>query len=74
MVTRGCFCGAIQYEVRAAIITSKHTDFPDQIDVTTRTLDYPELVPPRDNTRTSTRLRWVATDELPEYRDERQQG
>jgi hypothetical protein len=55
-------------------LTFEHTDFPDEIDVTTGTLDDPELVPPCDNTRTSTRLRWVATDELPEDRDARQQG
>src|SRR6201987_4547315 len=35
--------------------------------------DFPELVPPRDHTRTSTRLRWVAADGLPEYAEARQQ-
>jgi hypothetical protein len=43
-------------------------------DVTTGSLDNPELVPPRDNTRTSTRLRWGAADGLPEYEEARQQG
>jgi hypothetical protein len=52
----------------------QHADFPDEIDVTTGSLDNPELVPPRDNTRTSTRLRWVAADGLPEYEEARQQG
>ena len=57
-----------------AQLTFEHADFPDEIDVTTSSLDDPELVPPRDNTYTSTRLRWVAADGLPEYRDARQQG
>src|ERR1700758_4694326 len=55
-----------------AQLTFEHADFPDEVDVTTSSLD-PELVPPRDNTYTSTRLRWVAADGLPEYRDARQQ-
>jgi hypothetical protein len=45
----------------------EHTDFPDEIDVTTGSLDDPELVPTRDHTRTSTRHRWIAADGLPEY-------
>ena len=55
-------------------LTFEHADLPDEIDVTVSSLDDPELVPPRDNTRTSTRLGWVAADGLPEYRDARQQG
>ena len=55
-------------------LTFEHADFPDEIDVTTGSLDDPELVPPRDNTRTSTRLLWVASDGLPEYKEARQQG
>ena len=55
-------------------LTFEHADFPDEIDVTTGSLDDPELVPPRDNTYTSTRLRWVAADGLPEYAKARQQA
>jgi hypothetical protein len=57
-----------------AQLTFEHADLPDEIDVTTSSLDDPELVPPRDNTYNSTWLRWVAADGLPEYRDARQQG
>ena len=52
-------------------LTFEHTDFPDEIDVTTGSLDNPELVPPRDHTRASTRLRWIAADGLPEYAEAR---
>ena len=41
-------------------LTSEHADFPEEIDVTTGSLDDPELVLRRYNTHTSTRLRWVA--------------
>ena len=45
---------------------------PGAIDVTTRSLDDPERVPPRDHTRTSARLSWIAPgDGLPEYREAR---
>src|ERR1700746_3995177 len=33
-----------------AQLTFEHADFPDEIDVTTNSLDDPELMPPRDNT------------------------
>ena len=56
-----------------ARLTFQHADFPDEIDVTTSSLDAPELVPPRDHTRTSTRLRWIAADGLPEYAVAREQ-
>ena len=55
-------------------LTFERADFPDEIDVTTGSLDDPNLVPPRDNTHTSTRLRWVAADGLPEYREARSHG
>ena len=45
----------------------RHADFPDEIDLITGSLDDPELVPPWDNSRRGTRLRWVAGDGLPEY-------
>jgi hypothetical protein len=34
-------------------------EFPDEVDVTTASLDDPEAVPPRDHARTATRPRWV---------------
>ena len=41
---------------------------PDEIDVTTASLDDPEALPPRDHTRTATRLSWVRlADGLPQY-------
>ena len=53
-------------------IAFEHTDFPDLVDITTSSLDNPDLVPPRDNTRTSSRLGWIVQDGLPEYRESRQ--
>jgi hypothetical protein len=53
-------------------ITFEHADFPEEIDVTTCSLNNPDLVPPRDNTRTSSRVHWLAPDGLPEYSEGRQ--
>lgn len=53
-------------------LTFEHANFGDEIDVTTCSLDDPELVPPWDNTRTSSRLRWIVPDGLPEYPESRQ--
>lgn len=55
-------------------LTFQHTDFGDEIDVTASSLDNPKLVPPKDNTYTSSRLGWIVHDGLPEYRENRQQG
>jgi hypothetical protein len=55
-------------------LTFQHADFGHEIDVTTSSLDNPELVPPKDNTHTSGRLGWIVHDGLPEYRKERQQA
>ena len=53
-------------------LTFEHDDVLDAIDVTTCSLDEPQRVPPRDHTRTSSKLGWVKlADGLPEYRDAR---
>lgn len=53
-------------------LTFEHDDAADEIDVTTCSLDNPEQLPPRDHTRTSSRLQWVKlADGLPEYREAR---
>jgi hypothetical protein len=50
----------------------EHSGFPDEIDVTTCSLDDPDLVPPRDHTHTSSRLTWVKlADGLPQHREAR---
>jgi hypothetical protein len=51
-------------------LTFEGTDWPDEIDVTTCSLDHPEQVPPRAHIHTSSRLRWIELgDGLPEYRE-----
>jgi hypothetical protein len=52
-------------------LTFENADFPDEIDVTTSSLDDPNLVVPRDNTRTSSRLGWITPDGLPEFLENR---
>jgi hypothetical protein len=52
-------------------LTFQHSELSDEIDVTTCSLDNPELVPPKDNTRTSSRLAWIGLDGLPDYREAR---
>src|ERR687892_147820 len=55
-------------------LTFEHQDFPDEIDVTTCSLDDPEGLPPRDHTRTSSKLSWVQlADGLPRFRESRQE-
>jgi hypothetical protein len=44
-------------------LTFQSDDYPDEIDITTCSLDQPEAVPPRDHTHTSRKLPWV---ELPD--------
>lgn len=45
---------------------------PDNIDVTTCSLDDPERLPPKDHTRVSAKLSWVELDDgLPEFAEER---
>jgi hypothetical protein len=113
MLTGGCFCGAIRYEVEGTPfhatnchcsidfrivegepmrfnstergarsfcsrcgtqLTFRYAELGDEIDVTTCSLDHPELVPPKDNTRTSSRLVWIAPDGLPDHREARHSG
>src|SRR5689334_23742197 len=47
---------------------------PDEIDITTCSLDDPELLPPEDHTRVSSRLSWVKLDDgLPQYLEAREE-
>ena len=56
-------------------LTFEHEDFVDEIDVTTCSLDDPNELPPRDHTRTSSKLRWLKlADQLPEYQESRREG
>jgi hypothetical protein len=56
-------------------LTFKHEDFSDEIDVTTCSLDDPDTLPPKDHTRTSSRLRWIElADGLPEHHEARSDG
>jgi len=55
-------------------LTFEHGDFPDEIDVTTCSLDRPELVPPKDHTWTSSKVTWLKLpNELPEYAESRRE-
>ncbi|TKC89345.1 GFA family protein [Trinickia terrae] len=126
MLTGGCFCGQVRYEVSAPVadstvchcvdcrrvagaafvpwftveragfrfvrgeprmlassakvvrafcpacgthLTYQSADFPDEIDISTCSLDAPERVPPRHHTWTAQKLPWVnLSDGLPQYR------
>jgi hypothetical protein len=49
-------------------LTFEHDEFPDEVDVTTCSLDQPDSLPPKDHTHTSSKLGWIRlADELPEY-------
>jgi hypothetical protein len=49
-------------------LTFASEDFPDEIDVTTCSLDDPALVSPRDHVHTRSRLPWISLcDGLTEY-------
>lgn len=53
-------------------LTFSSRDLPDEIDVTTCSLDTPEAVPPRDDTYFASKVPWVATNrELPSHRADR---
>lgn len=61
------FCGAC-----GTPLTFASTRFPEEIDVTTCSLDDPEQAPPRDHTRTADKLTWVTlADGLPVYPTQR---
>jgi hypothetical protein len=67
--TRG-FCGHCGTQ-----LTFESSEFPDELDVTTCSLDDPQSLPPRDHTRTSSKLHWIRlADGLPEYREARPGG
>jgi len=58
----------------ATHLTFEHEDFPDEIDITTCSLDAPEELPPKDHTHMSSKLAWVKlADELPEHQENRQE-
>jgi hypothetical protein len=49
-------------------LTFQSRQYPDEMDVTTCSLDDPEQVPPRDHTFTDSKLSWVKLDDgLPEF-------
>jgi hypothetical protein len=53
-------------------LTFAHENLPDEIDVTTCSLDTPEALPPGDHTWTSSKLGWVRLgDGLAEYAERR---
>lgn len=53
-------------------LTFERDDTPDEIDVTTSSLDDPNRLPPHDHTYTSSKLGWVKlADGLPEYPEAR---
>jgi hypothetical protein len=49
-------------------ITFRSSDFPDQIDITTCSLEDPEKVPPKDHTYVRSQLEWIKlADGLPRF-------
>ena len=49
-------------------LTFASSEQPDELDVTICSLQDPELLPPRDHTRTSDKLRWLTIgDQLPQF-------
>lgn len=56
-------------------LTFTDRGLPDELDITTASLDDPEAVPPRDHSWTQSRIGWVRTcDGLPEHRTRRADG
>jgi hypothetical protein len=61
---RRSFCGRC-----GTPLTFQNVDLPDEIDITTASLDDPEQVPPADHTHAGSRLSWLhLSDGLPRYR------
>lgn len=57
------------------MLTYRHDDTPDDIDITTCSLDHPELAPPRDHTFAASRVGWLQlADDLPRYARTRGEG
>jgi hypothetical protein len=53
-------------------LTFRSSRSPAEVDVTTCSLDNPDLLPPKDHTRTSSRLSWVRFgDQLPSFPEAR---
>jgi hypothetical protein len=49
-------------------LTFQADDHPDEVDITTCSLDHPEAVPPRDHTYTSGKVHWIQlSDGLAHY-------
>ena len=49
-------------------LTFQSDDYPDEIDITTCSLDRPEAVPPRDHVYTSSKVQWIhLSDGLAQY-------
>jgi hypothetical protein len=56
-------------------LTFESADAPSEIDVNTVSLDDANSVPPKDHTRTSSKLAWIKlADGLPEFREARPSG
>ena len=56
-------------------LTFASSRFPDEVDITTCSLEDPEILPPKDHTRTSSQLTWIKLgDELPSFREARPSG
>jgi hypothetical protein len=56
-------------------LTYRNDGFPDEIDVTTCSLDDPEAAPPHDHTFAARRLHWLQPgDSLPRYPRTRAEG
>jgi len=54
-------------------LTFRSTHFPDEVDVTTCSLDHPDAVPPKDHTFASRRVPWVRlADRLPTFAERRE--
>ena len=53
-------------------LTFESNHFPDEIDVTTCSLDAPETIPPKDHIHVSSKLSWVKLDDgLPAFPEDR---